>query len=205
MGYFAAPLEFPPHARWLGSGRYDDPLREFRTLYCAPSPLTCLREKLAPFRLSLKMREERRRLGRSTSTTVTQEWRAGNSLASGRLELLEGGLVALYEPAVRAGLEERLHDLLIGQRISRLDLNEVQGNRRKVTQAIARALFERGEAGILYQSRLDGQVCCALFEGRALLIPEGEATLLSAPVPELEQVCGEFGLDVESALPDSQA
>jgi hypothetical protein len=198
VGYFESPLDLPPHAYWAGCGRYDDPRREFRTLYCAPSPLTCLREKLAPFRLSLKMSEERRRLGKPTSTRVTLEWRTANALAAGRLEFREGRLIPIYEPAVRSRLEERLHDFLVSLRVSRLDLNEVQGSRRKLTQAIARLLYEEGEAGIMYQSRFDGQICCALFEGRVRLIPTEEANLLSAAIPEFEQVCEEFRLVVES-------
>jgi hypothetical protein len=162
--------------------------------------LTCLREKLAPFRLSIRMSEERRRQGRPTSTRVTLEWRSTNALAAGRLELLEGDLVPVYEPAVRASLEEQLRDFLIGLRVSRLDLNEVQGNRRRITQAIARALYDKGAGGLLYQSRFDGQICCALFEGRTRLVLADEARLLSQPLPEFDKVCEEFRLAIESAV-----
>jgi hypothetical protein len=88
-------------------------------------------------------------------------------------------------------------------RISFLDLEDVQGHRRRLPQAIARRVFGWGAAGILYQSKLDGQLACALFESRARLIPAAKPKLLSETLPELDQVCKEFGLNVESAVPKS--
>jgi hypothetical protein len=133
------------------------------------------------------------------------KWRREHSLALGSLEILEGELVPIYEPGIRSRLEEDLKDLLMDLRISFLDLGDVQGNRRRLTQAIARTVFGWGAAGILYQSKLDGQLACALFESRARLIPAAEPKLLSETLPELDQVCREFGLDVESAVPKSLA
>src|SRR5215208_6278102 len=155
VGYFETPLECPPHAYWFGDGRYDDPLREFQTLYCAPDPLTCLRETLAPFRVSIRMRDELQRQGKPLSKGgVPAKWRRENALAQGRLEILEGELIPMHQPGIRSRLEKDLKALLIDLEISFLDLGELQGNRRKLTQAIARTVFGWGAAGILYQSKL---------------------------------------------------
>ena len=201
MGYFEAPLEYPPyeHLRW--KGRYDDLLRDFRTLYASPYRLTCLREKLASFRLSLKMSEERRKLGRPTSRRSLADWREKNTLAPARLELLKGELFTVFDPETLTQVEEHLRDLLIGWKISRLDLAEVLGTRRKLTQHIARIFFDSGAAGVLYRSRFDGQLCVALFEGRARLVPGGDPKLLTGTLPELDQVLKEFRLDAKPPEP----
>lgn len=201
MGYFRSPLDYPPHEHSSGRGRYDDPRREFRTLYCAPDPLTCLRERLAGFRYSKKMSEDRRKQGKPSSKKVTLAWRTENALASGSLDLLKGELVPVYEPSTFSMLEEELSELLSELRISRLDAGHVMGRQRRLTRAIARAIFDQGGAGILYFSRRDHRLCCALFEGRARLVPIGTPKLLSEPLPEFDQVCEEFELDVEVAIP----
>ena len=159
--------------------------------------MTCLREKLAAFRLSIKMSEERKQQGKLPSKRVTDSWRAENVLAPATLEILEGELLPVYEPGVLSRLEEDLKDLLIRLKIRRLDLSQVQGSRRRLTQPLARAFFDWGAAGVLYRSRYDGEVCVALFEGRARLIPAGEPKRLSEPLSELDRVCEEFRLDIE--------
>jgi hypothetical protein len=163
--------------------------------------MTCLRERLAGFRYSKKMAEDRRKQGRPTSKKVTLAWRAENALASGSLELLKGELVPVYEPSTFSLLEEELRELLIELRIPRLDGGHVMGKQRRLTRAIARAIFEQGGAGILYFSRRDHRLCCALFEGRARLVSVGAPKLLSEPLQEFDQVCEEFELDVETAIP----
>ncbi|MFY9825125.1 MAG: RES family NAD+ phosphorylase [Thermoanaerobaculia bacterium] len=196
MGHFEAPLDYPPYEHLTWRGRYDDVLRDFRTLYASPDPLTCLREKLAPFRLSLKMSEERRKLGRPASRKISPKWRQKNALAPAKIELLKGELFTVFDPETLSRVEENLKDLLIRWKISRLDLSEVLGARRRLTRNIARIFFDSGAAGVLYRSRLDGELCVALFEGRARLVSAGDPTLLSEPLPELDQVCKEFRLDV---------
>ena len=111
------------------------------------------------------------------------------------VEILSGTLYSLDDVSLRRDLERKLVRLLLDQGIEHLDLDVVQGSRREVTQAIARALFEEGAAGVLYQSKYDNQVCTALFEGRARLISRGDALSLSEPLPEFQQVCKEFWPD----------
>lgn len=47
LGYFEAPCDFPPHHLYAWTHRFDDPRREYRTIYCADEKQTCLREVLA--------------------------------------------------------------------------------------------------------------------------------------------------------------
>lgn len=47
VGYYADPLGFTPLELYQFSHRFDDVHRRFRTLYCADSAETCLREVLA--------------------------------------------------------------------------------------------------------------------------------------------------------------
>jgi hypothetical protein len=146
------------------------------------------------------MSEERRKLGRPTSKRSLQKWREKNALAPARLELLKGELFTVFDPETLTRVEEHLKDLLIGWKISRLDLAEVLGTRRKLTQHIARIFFDSGAAGVLYLSRFDGELCVALFEGRARLVPAGDPEPLSEPLSDLDKVCEEFRLDVEPRL-----
>ena len=53
VGYYAAPLGYTPWQLYQFNHRFDDTRRRFRTLYCAQSPETCLREVLADFRPNL--------------------------------------------------------------------------------------------------------------------------------------------------------
>ena len=61
--------------------RWDDPKREYRTLYCAEQQLTCLREVLADLRPNTKAIAELRKLfGDNTPalqgvSEVLEEWR----------------------------------------------------------------------------------------------------------------------------------
>ncbi len=75
-----------------------------------------------------------------------------------------------------------------------LDISEVRSRTRPLTQAISRALYEEGAAGIGFRSNLDDRPCTVLFEGRARLAPAGAAIRLTQDVPELLQVCAEYSL-----------
>jgi hypothetical protein len=75
-----------------------------------------------------------------------------------------------------------------------LDIGDVRSTVRRVTQAVAGSLFDDGAAGLFFRSRLDDQLCIALFEGRADLAPAGVPLPLTEPLPALLQVCSEFNL-----------
>ena len=194
VGRLSSPLALPSHA-FLGKNRFDDSRREFRSLYCALDARTCLREVLADLRPSLQALAEFEETGKKSWSPVPDEWRVKRVLVPATVEILSGALYSLDDVSLRRDLERKLLGLLLDQGIGHLDLDVVQGSAREVTQAIARALFEEGAAGVLYRSKYDNEVCVALFEGRSRLIPRGDALSLAEPLPEFQQVCKEFRLD----------
>jgi hypothetical protein len=68
--------------------------------------------------------------------------------------------------------------------IAFLDLHEITTSRRPVTQTIAAELFDRGAAAIRFPSRLDGNACVALFEGRGSPAAIGAPIALTDPLPQ---------------------
>ena len=54
VGYYASPCEFTPLHLCGWNHRYDDPKREYRTIYAADEKTTCLREVLADLRQNKK-------------------------------------------------------------------------------------------------------------------------------------------------------
>lgn len=190
----SAPLSFPP---WelVGGNRFDSPLKEFRTLYCASFRTTCLRECLQDFRHCSKILAEYRRVGGTPPHPVVPiKWRESRILVPARL-LVQGSLVELEAYGERQALEKALAGLLHKHGLPYLDLSEVRCRKREVTQGIAQYCFNQGAAGLAFRSQLDGQRCFALFEGRAWLAPAGSEISLAHPKPrQLSQVCREFGL-----------
>ena len=66
---------------------------------------------------------------------------------------------------------------------SRCVLNEITTSRRAVTQTIAVELYDQGASAIRFPSRLDGNACIALFEGRGAISSEGDPVPLADPPP----------------------
>lgn len=85
--------------------------------------------------------------------------------------------------------------------IDHLDVGRLQEADYDLTRAIARLCFDWGAAGIVYGSRIDNEDCAALFEGRAYLKPVGAPMALTDSLPELQQVCREFRLDLPPSAP----
>lgn len=108
------------------------------------------------------------------------------------MHLLTGHLVDLDGVETRRELGVELADLLMGRH---LDMGEIQGSDRRLTQAMAGVLYRRGAAGAIYRSKVDNRFCAALFEGRAELVSAGEVRSLAGSLSELERICKEFGLD----------
>jgi hypothetical protein len=166
-------LEFPPWELLSWKNRLDHPDRAFRTLYCAEHPRTAFREVLADFRPNSKARAEYRELFGTDlpAHRITPAWRESKVLAQGTLELLRGGLVDLDHSTLRLEFARAHADRLARHGMDHLDIAQIRGKDRPLTQAVTRFVAERGAAGILYGSNLDDQPCAALFEGRARLVP----------------------------------
>jgi hypothetical protein len=129
---------------------------------------------------------------RAAAGAVTAEWRAERVLAPAEMEA-DGELVDVDDPAMRAELEREHAALLTAHGMAHLDVSEIRSRTRAVTQAIGRALYERGAR---FGSNLDDQPCYALFEARGRLRPvAGEPPLeLSTDLAILRAVCDEYGL-----------
>lgn len=184
--------------------RFDDPQREYRTLYCAERKITALREVLADLRPNANVRADfasfQINQGYEPSELympareVTESWRAEHALAQACLDC-DGGLADLDNVKLRNQLEIAHNDLLLRHGLDHLDISEIRSKTRPVTQAISRDLYEQGAAGLLFRSNLDDHQCVVLFEGRASLIETDEPRIeLTGDVDELIEVCSEFGL-----------
>jgi hypothetical protein len=205
VGYHAAPLEFTPWELYGFSHRFDGIERRFRTLYLAESDVTCLREVLADFRPNLKARQRHiERYGPEAADDFVTEpimakWRRENVLVSATLGL-DGPVVDLIDAETRQQIEDRHAGLLIDHGLEHFDLHEITTNRRVVTQTIAGDLFDRGAAAVRFPSRLDGNACIALFEGRGVTHLAGNVVALTDPAPDpLVSVSRQWKLDLEAA------
>jgi hypothetical protein len=205
VGYHAEPLGYTPTELYQFNHRFDDSRRRFRTLYCAESPETCLREILADFRPNLAaMRRHLERYGPDavadfTPEPVTARWRAQHVLIPVALRL-DGPLIDLNDLATRRDVENRHIDLLLEHGLNHLDLHEITTSRRVVTQTIAAGLFDGGASAVRFPSRLDGCVCVALFEGRGTVSATDDVVALTDPPPEpLATVAAGWDLVLEPA------
>lgn len=204
VGHRGDPLAFTPFELCAWNHRFDDVQRRFRTVYCAEGPETSLREVLADLRPDLEARRAFaeafgvRALEDLPAAPVTARWREEHQLAPAEL-VLDGELVDLTDPAVRADLELRHVSLLTEHGLAHLDLHEITARRRVITQTIAADLYDRCNAGALrFPSRLDGRPALVVFEGRGELVEAGDPLALTDPAPEvLLAVCREWGLELE--------
>lgn len=192
-----------PRALCGWNNRFDDPLREYRTLYAADERLTALREVLADLRPNARAIADFRALfGEGAALPaglVTWPWRKGHALAEGVVAPGRARLVDLDDVTVRRDLERDHAALLAEHGMSHLDIAEIRSRARPVTQGISRALYERGAAGVRFRSNVDDRPCLALFEGRARLDARGRPLPLTGDLPELLQVCDEFGLTLQTS------
>lgn len=201
MGNTAASLEPAPlHLRgW--QNRFDDPKREYGTLYCATERLTCLYEVLADLRPNSRMLVEWAQLYGGAGLgdvrlagRITWAWRQRSTLTEA-LVVPGGAFADLDDVVLRAELEVRHARLLAEHGMQHLDISQVRSKSRIVTQTISRSLYEEGYAGVRFRSNLDDAECFALFEGRARLeATSGELEPLTRDLPELLQTASDFEL-----------
>lgn len=207
MGRVSHPLSLVPRKLWNAQHRFDDPGRRFRTLYVAEERLTALRETLQDLRPSTVDLAEAAALDGDAPSDIpplSRTWRKGHVLAPGHVEL-QGELADLTEPWVRFHMERRHPTALAVAGMLHLDLTQVTSKARGVTQLLAAGLYEHGlpgvagpVAGISFLSNLDGRRCYALFEERYEIRLAGEPNPLAEDLPELVQVCAEWGLELQS-------
>ena len=180
--------------------RWDDPEREYRTIYCAEAALTCLREVLADLRPNAKAIAELKELfGDDTPALrgvgeVAAEWREAHVLCPAHAVGSHEFCDLDAEVELRNELEHELILLLVERELDHLDIAQVRSRDRIVTQAMSRALYERRYGGVRFGSNLDDRPCYALFEGRAELERSGDPLELEPDLEPLRHVCDEFGL-----------
>lgn len=207
VGHISAPLDYVPRPYCSWEHRFDDPQREYRTLYSAERPLTCLREVLGDLRPNTKARAEfiEFQLDQGVApadvhrpaSEVTVKWRQDNALASATVRR-SGPLADLDDRRLLEQLADAHAAMLAAHGMPQLDVTQVTSKDRPVTQAISRDLYEHGAAGLLFRSNHDAARCIVLFEGRAELRPSAPAIPMTEDHPALLQVCGEYGLILRS-------
>lgn len=194
VGYHKSPCEFTPDHLCAWNHRFDDPQREYRTIYAADKKETCLREVLADLRPNKKaLADFSAVFGDDPATAaageVTRAWRRKHVLAQAEIAISSGTMAKIEAPTIRAALSSKLN--------RQLDVDAIRGKDRDLTRAISRELYNDGHCGINFRSRLDKSPCHALFEGRARLDQVGRAVPLTSDVAELALVCREYNLTLQ--------
>jgi RES domain len=213
VGYHESPLDFVPRDLCSWEHRFDDPEREYRTLYCAAHRLTAIRETLQDLRPDPNTRADFAQFQLDQGVLpadlfqpareVTVRWRSQHILVAADIQRHDPNcrFADLDDVAIRNELERVHADLLRRYGMEHLNISEIRSKNRAVTQQIGRDLFERGAAGVLFRSDVDDQQCIALFEERGWLEDTDEAWVsLADEVPELRQVCAEFDLLLRDQL-----
>lgn len=208
VGFYESPLDFVPRDVCCWDHRFDDPLRKYRTLYAAAGKQTALREVLAPLRPDARTRADFDRFQAAQgiepehryepARALTQPWRAQHVLVPARL-LTDGAIADLDDVRLRAQLERTHRELLTSHGMDHFDISEVRSKNRPVTQAVSRDLYERGAAAIRFRSNLDDRPCIVALEGRARFVERGPAIPLVDDLPELLEVCADFGIPIAPA------
>lgn len=210
VGQVRDPIGFPPRAGYEHSHRFDDRERRWRTVYCAATAETALREVLADLRPNAAtLARFLRRYGAEAAAElatapITRAWRKRCVLAPVRIVLREGARVLDLTDAQEVHRVETIHaELLVEHGMGRLDLHEITTRRRAVTQAIATRAYDEEQVGVVrYPSSVDlaALPCFALIEGRARLELAGDLVPLTDPPPTpLEHVAAGWHLRLQPA------
>jgi hypothetical protein len=207
VGYYADPAGFAPRELCTFNHRFDDAQQRFRSIYVAELSETALREVLADLRpKAAAIRRYIDRFGPDAADDVpalpvTASWRQQHVLVQVRT-VLDGPLIDLCDVDVRYEVELEHAALIDAHGMDHLDLSQITADKRPVTQTIAADLHDRlGAAAIRFPSRLDGNACVVVFEGRGGLEIVAESVALTDPAPPaLQTVCAGWRLALEPAV-----
>jgi len=161
--------------------------------------VTALRETLQDLRPDTRTRADYQSLFGVEPPTpiVSRQWRADRRIARARIAAECDEVVDLEDLGVRRRLEERHAALLAAHGMRHLDLSELRSDQRIVTQTIALELRAEGKAGVAYNSKLDGERCIAIFEGRTSITRYGSHRQIAADDPDLLAAITRWGLIIE--------
>jgi hypothetical protein len=203
LGHPSDPVGFVPHDLCSWTYRFDDPKREYRTLYVAEERLTCfleifqdLRPNAEALALYSQLSDAGDGLDEHMAGVITAAHLANRVLCEAEIAPQSACVLHLAHMPVRLEFARKLAVLMVRLGIQYLDLGDIQGNNRQLTQAISRRAFEDAYDVIHFPSKLDGVSCYVLFENRALLALRGEPVVLTVDMPEIQMVCALFGLRV---------
>lgn len=216
VGRYPDPLAWTDWS-FVGSGRFDDPLGRFRTLYLAEQRLTCFLETLARFRPSVQALAAVAAMndgdegddtpaivramaggGPPTLGRIAADW-----LATRRIGWLEpiAGLRALDLRAIetREALRVELAPFLAAHGYQDFDMAHALSQDRRLTQHVARWVYDRNYRAIVYPSRFGAQYdCWVVFGGSTPAEPPPFTPLGTARIqpddPDLLQAVRTFNL-----------
>lgn len=187
----------------VGEGRFDDPANPptFRVLYAAETRIAAFIETLQKWRPSMsalaalklvEASEEGARAVNLETGFIPDDWRQKRGI--GALRLFPGQRWLDLRPhETREVLRKELALALGALGLDDLDLSDVVGRNRRLTQAIARYAHESGLQGIAYSSRFDSNLSCwAIFEGARF--EQISQTIIARDDPDLLEAARRFGL-----------
>jgi hypothetical protein len=208
VAHYNDPLEFAPHDRCSWGHRFDDVHRRYRTLYCATTPETALREVLADLRPNAAVIAKHLKVYGAAATSslpkaaITEKWRQDNVLVPCTMTY-DGRLLDLTDANDRREIELRHAEHLAKYDMPHLDMHEITTRRRIVTQTIGTDAYDNLDvAAVRFASSRDGGTCFALFENRAELEQAEPPIALTDPPPQpLVTVAADWGLHLAAAAP----
>lgn len=111
LGFLPKPCEFLPRDCCHWNNRFDDPLKEYRTLYCADGKIACFREVFHDLRPEPKARQEFETLFGHDSTLpgkglITSKHLANRAIAQATIVTLANSpLIDVEDVHIRHTLE----------------------------------------------------------------------------------------------------
>ncbi len=196
IGWSPNPLAWPPRA-YIGSERFDDPRRRFRTLYAAEQRRACFVETLAQYRADLQQLAaeavvasgERREEPPRVPIAWCDERRVG------RFRLQPGQpWLDLRAFETREALRRQVARKLLDLGLADLDVSVALATNRALSQAIARWAYEHGYHGIAYTSRFDVAFNCWAVFDNATIEPILPFERIDRDDPDLHATAALFGL-----------
>src|SRR5215213_4111553 len=140
IGNLQDPLAFAPHQYSSWAGRFDDPQRSYRTLYCTEGEATALREVLAPFRPGLI---ESSLVKFNQVVKIPRKSLREKIIIPARIEVSSGSLVDVADIGLYDELGSEVYGTLEEYGIRSLDLYSIVHNRH-LSRIIGRMLYEKG-------------------------------------------------------------
>jgi len=161
VGQVGAPLAFVPREFCSWQHRFDDPEQQYRTLYCAEHPVTCLREVLADLRPNAKARADFEAFQRAQgvpeadihrpAVEVRLAWRQQHVLAPATVRR-DGPLADLDDPALRERLADS-HAALLAEHGLEHRGDPLQDSHRHANHRARPLPAQRGRAAVSLQPR----------------------------------------------------